>query len=32
MELDLNIYRNLFGAERLPTLRAPEAYPTEKTA
>jgi glycerol-3-phosphate dehydrogenase len=32
MELDLNIYRNLFGAERLPTLRPPEAYPTEKTA
>jgi glycerol-3-phosphate dehydrogenase len=32
MELDLNIYRNLFGAERLPTIRPPEAYPTEKTA
>jgi glycerol-3-phosphate dehydrogenase len=32
MELDLNIYRNLFGAERLPTLRSPEVYPTEKTA
>jgi glycerol-3-phosphate dehydrogenase len=32
LELDLNIYRNLFGAERLPTLRPPEAYPTEKTA
>jgi hypothetical protein len=32
MELDLNIYRNLLGADRLPTLRQPEAYPTEKTA
>jgi glycerol-3-phosphate dehydrogenase len=32
MELDLNIYRNVLGADRLPTLRPPEAYPTEKTA
>jgi glycerol-3-phosphate dehydrogenase len=32
MELDLNIYRNLFGVNRLPTARAPEAYPSEKTA
>ncbi len=32
MELDLNIYCNLLGADRLPTARAPEAYPTEKTA
>jgi glycerol-3-phosphate dehydrogenase len=32
MELDLNIYRNLLGADRLPTARAPEEYPTEKTA
>ncbi len=32
LELDVNIYRNLLGADRLPTLRAPEEYPTEKTA
>jgi len=32
MELDLNIYRNLLGADRLPTARPPETYPTEKTA
>ncbi len=32
MELDLNIYRNLLGADRLPTLREPEEYPTERTA
>lgn len=32
LELDLNIYRNLLGADRLPTGRAPEEYPTEKTA
>ncbi len=32
MELDLNIYRNLLGADRLPTVRPPETYPTEKTA
>ncbi|HLE28319.1 MAG TPA: FAD-dependent oxidoreductase [Anaerolineales bacterium] len=32
MELDLNIYRNLLGVDRLPTAREPEEYPTEKTA
>ena len=32
MELDLNMYRSLLGADRLPTARAPEVYPTEKTA
>lgn len=32
LELDLNIYRNLLGADRLPTARDPEVYPTEKTA
>jgi hypothetical protein len=32
MELDQNIYRNLLGADRLPTARAPETYPTEHTA
>jgi glycerol-3-phosphate dehydrogenase len=32
MELDLNIYRNLLGADRLPSARPPETYPTEKTA
>jgi len=32
MELDLNIYRNLLGADRLPIARPPEEYPTEKTA
>lgn len=32
MELDLNLYRSLLGADRLPTARAPEVYPTEKTA
>ncbi len=32
LELDLNIYRNLLGADRLPTVREPEVYPTEKTA
>lgn len=32
LELDLNIYRNLLGADRLPLLRPPQAYPTEKTA
>jgi glycerol-3-phosphate dehydrogenase len=32
LELDLNIYRNLLGADRAPVLRAPEEYPTEKTA
>ena len=32
MELDLNLYRTLLGADRLPTARAPEVYPTEKTA
>jgi len=31
LELDLGIYRNLLGADRLPTARAPEIYPTEKT-
>src|SRR3990170_4498427 len=28
LELDLNIYRNLLGADRLPTARDPEVYPT----
>jgi len=32
LELDLNIYRNLLGADRLPTARDPEVYPTENTA
>jgi glycerol-3-phosphate dehydrogenase len=32
LELDLNIYRDLLGADRLPTLREPEEYPTERTA
>ena len=32
MELDLNLYRGLLGADRLSTARAPEVYPTEKTA
>jgi glycerol-3-phosphate dehydrogenase len=32
MELDLNIYRHLLGADRLPTARPPEIYPSEKTA
>jgi len=32
LELDLNIYRNLLGADRLPTAREPEIYPTEKSA
>jgi glycerol-3-phosphate dehydrogenase len=32
MELDLDLYRGLLGADRLPTARAPEVYPTEKTA
>ena len=32
MELDLNIYRNLLGADRLSVARPPEVYPTEKTA
>lgn len=32
LELDLNIYRNLLGADRLPIARPPEVYPTEKTA
>jgi glycerol-3-phosphate dehydrogenase len=32
LELDLDIYRNLLGADRLPTAREPEVYPTERTA
>ena len=32
MELDLGLYRDLLGADRLPTARAPEVYPSEKTA
>lgn len=32
MELDLDLYRGLLGADRLPMARAPEVYPTEKTA
>jgi glycerol-3-phosphate dehydrogenase len=32
MELDLSLYRDLLGADRLPTARAPEVYPSEKTA
>jgi glycerol-3-phosphate dehydrogenase len=32
MELDLNIYRNLLGADRLPTARTPEVYPSERSA
>ncbi len=32
LELDLNLYRNLLGADRLPTARPPEEYPTERTA
>lgn len=32
MELDLNLYRELLGADRLPSARAPEVYPSEKTA
>jgi glycerol-3-phosphate dehydrogenase len=32
LELDLNIYRNLLGADRLPIARELEVYPTEKTA
>jgi glycerol-3-phosphate dehydrogenase len=32
LELDLNIYRNLLGADRLPVSRPPEVYPTERTA
>ncbi len=32
MELDLNIYRNLLGADRLSVARPPEVYPSEKTA
>ena len=32
LELDLNITRNLLGADRLPTARDPEVYPTENTA
>ena len=32
MELDQDLYRSLLGADRLPLARAPEVYPTEKTA
>jgi glycerol-3-phosphate dehydrogenase len=32
MELDLDLYRGLLSADRLPTTRAPEVYPSEKTA
>jgi glycerol-3-phosphate dehydrogenase len=32
MELDLGMYRSVLGADRLPVARAPEVYPTEKTA
>lgn len=32
MELDLSLYRDLLGADRLPTARAPEVYPSEKSA
>ncbi len=32
MELDLNIYRDLLGADQLPTKREVEAYPTERSA
>jgi len=32
MELDVNIHRNLMGADRLSVARPPEVYPTEKTA
>lgn len=32
LELDQNIYRNLFGVESLPLKREPEEYPSEKTA
>ena len=32
LELDLTLYRNLLGVDRLPRARPPEAYPTEKTA
>jgi len=32
LELDLNIYRGLLGADRLPAARQPEEYPSEKTS
>jgi hypothetical protein len=32
LELDLNLYRNLLGTDRLMMARPPEVYPTEKTA
>ena len=32
LELDLRIYREILGADRLPLSRTPEVYPTERTA
>jgi glycerol-3-phosphate dehydrogenase len=32
LELDLNIYRNILGVERLPLAQDVETFPTERTA
>jgi hypothetical protein len=32
LELDLHIYKNIFGVDTLPTERETEVHPTERTS